>query len=143
MTTSTTMPTTGGPLCPRCDRAASISSKHPVCARCHEAVRTQAAQQQERDCLVRSLHDRVDASGQPVESALAVHPADRREIARMVHEARRLKLDWTKPPAPIHFDKRLAALLAPYNDTTRAGNKRGRPARPMQVCLDGWEGGAA
>ena len=107
--------------CPRCHRSGvSISTKHPVCPPCQAAVRQEAAHQQERDYLARYLATRDDDHG--------------REATRLRALAKRLGVDWHDAPATmLHFDARVAALLAPYG----AGNKRGRPAGAHRERLNG------
>lgn len=123
-----------GASCPKCGRAdATINAKHPVCSACQTAIRRQAAQQQERDYLARWLSTRVDARGFIEEDVMPRHTAGKLRLMKLVDEARRLGLDWVKPPEPLHFDTRLATLMKSY---VSAGNKqqcRGRPAKVASI----------
>jgi hypothetical protein len=114
--------------CPHCGAEAHISDKTPLCRSCTNAIRAEASAEQERDYLAAYLSTRVDAHGRPVDdSALTVYQADRRELGRLVKLARRLHVDWTRPPQPMDFSTRLASVAAEFAGETRR-IKRGRPA---------------
>lgn len=120
--------------CPRCRRLAHLTARNPLCAPCAARCRAEAAQAQERAYLAAWLSSRADAKGRPFpDSALAVYPSELRAIVSAVREARRLRLDWTQPPAPMHFDARLRATIAAYLGPHAARNKRGRPPQRVQV----------
>jgi hypothetical protein len=114
--------------CPHCGAKASISAKTLLCRHCTDQLRAQASIAQENAYLAAYLGSRVDARGFPLESALTVYPQDRREIARLVAKARRIGVDWTRPPQPRVYTQRLARVSAEFMRETRR-NKRGRPAK--------------
>jgi len=102
--------------CPRCHRGGvMIDTRHPVCKRCSTTLAREARAAQERDHLARWLSSRATASGDPLDaSALTAHTYQRRAVRRAVAQARFLGLDWCNPPAPMHYDRRLAPLLASW-----------------------------
>jgi hypothetical protein len=112
----------------QCGAKARISAKTPLCRHCTDQLRTQASIAQENAYLAAYLSSRVDASGFPLESALTVYPQDRRELTRLVAKARRMGIDWTRPPQLRDYTQRLARLSAELQPTT-CRNKRGRPAK--------------
>jgi hypothetical protein len=74
-------------------------------------VRQQATDWQERDYLARWLHDRVDTVGRIItDSAVTATASDRRCVVRLLAKARSLGVDWSRPPEPMMFDRRLAIL---------------------------------
>ena len=88
------------PCCPRCGQPANLRNKSTVCTTCHKQVVKQCQIEQERAYLCNWLHSRSEQF-----DAFTRHL---RAKAHLQH------LDWSTPRPPLHFDKRLAQALAPY-----------------------------
>lgn len=127
ITTAAAPPATS---CARCGQSAKLKPHTFICAACRDQIVARAREAQERDYLARYLHTRADAQGRPIESTTS---RERRQARRLVAEARRLGVDWTHPPKPIHFDARLRLLSD--EETGREGQRkpRGRPRREARA----------
>jgi hypothetical protein len=95
---------------------------------CWRKIETEVLGWQERDHLAQWLHSRADANGEPYrDSALTASAAERRQVMRLVRLARKLHIDWTKPPANIVFgERRERWIVEKYG---AAPSQRGRAGR--------------